>query len=137
MKPMSRNSRRYMVRVGVAMAVYVASLYAANNLIGDAPKAVDFLLAVIPGLATAGLFWAVAMFILETKDEFMRMLLVRMQLIAMGFAMSVFCVWGYLQEFGLAPNLEGHVAIIVLWAVGQLVGTVSNRITHGTWGECW
>ena len=138
MKPMSPAARRYMLRVVVAMTVYLVSLFAAQQLIEDLNVSgpLAWALALIPGLATAGLFYAVGMFIVETTDEFMRMLLVRTQLIATGFAMSVACVWGFLEEFMLVEHFDAFY-IVVLWAAGQFVGMLSNRITHGTWGECW
>lgn len=134
---MTPASRRYLIRVAAAMAVYLVSLFAADHLIEDLEVSgpLAWALAAVPGLATAALFWAVGMFILETKDEFLRMLLVRQQLIATGFAMSVACVWGFLEEFQLVGHVEAFW-IVVLWAVGQPVGMIFNRITHGTAGEC-
>lgn len=130
-------SRRYLIRVAAAMAVYLVSLFAADYLIEDLEVSgpLAWVLAVIPGLATAALFWAVGMFIVETRDEFLRMLMVRQQLIATGFAMSVACVWGFLEEFHLVGHVEAFW-IVVLWAVGQPIGMIFNRATHGTSGEC-
>jgi len=138
MKPMHRVARRYLARMAIAMIVYLASLFAADYLIEDigVSRPAAFALALIPGLASASVFWAVGMFIVETKDEFMRMFMVRVQLIATGFAMTVFCVWGFLEEYTLVPHMAGYM-ILVLWAFGQLVGLVTNRVTLGTWGECW
>lgn len=130
--------RRYFTRIGISMAIYLASLFAANYLIEDMQvgRQIAFVLALIPGLAAAGLFYAVGMFIVEQSDEFMRMLAVRQQLIATGFAMSVATVWGFLEELLLFPHFPGFW-IVVLWAIGTVVGGLSNRITHGTWGNCW
>jgi hypothetical protein len=138
MLPKNPAARRYMVRITVAMTVYVASLIAANHLIENALVAgpLAWAVAVLPGLAIAGTFYAVGMFILEQKDEFIRMLLVRQNLIAMGFAMSVVVVWGFLEGFGFVEHVAGYL-IVIWWAVGLLIGAVSNRITHGSWGQCW
>lgn len=134
---MTSASRRYLIRVAAAMAVYLVSLFAADHLIGDleVSGSLAWALAVIPGLATAALFWAVGMFIVETTDEFLRMMAVRQQLIATGFAMSVACIWGFLEDFELVGHAEGYW-IVVLWALGQPVGMVFNRMTVGSWGEC-
>jgi hypothetical protein len=138
MKRLTPATRSYLIRVAAAMAIYLVSLFMAEYLIErvgvSGPLAVA--LALIPGLAVAGLFYAIGMFIVETKDEFMRMLLVRQQLIAAGFALSVACVWGFLEQYALVEHVEAFW-IVVVWTFGQLVGMVSNRITHGSWGECW
>lgn len=138
MTRMTAPARRYLLRVTIAMAIYVVSLVAANRLIEA--EAVSgplvWLLALTPGLAAAGLFYAVGMFIVEQKDEFIRMLLVRQNLIATGFALSIATVWGFLEEFQLVGHVEAFY-IIVLWSIGLAVGAASNRLTHGTWGSCW
>jgi len=130
--------RRYQLRVAVAMAVYLVSLFGANYLIGQGliGGAFAWALALLPGLATAGLFYAIGMLIVEQKDEFQRMLLVRMNLIAAGFAMSMASIWGFLESFALVDHANAYL-IVVAWAVGQLLGGLSNRMTHGTWGACW
>src|SRR5690606_32989156 len=68
---MTPAARRYLLRVAVAMAIYLASLFAAEYLIGNVGVTgpLAFALALIPGLAVAGLFYAIGMFIVETRDE--------------------------------------------------------------------
>ena len=94
-----------------------------------------FAVALVPGLAIAAMFYNTLSMIAATTDEFMRMLAVRQQLIAAGFALALASVWGTLEMFDLVPHAEAFY-IVVLWAVGLFVGQLSNRITHGTWGEC-
>jgi len=94
-----------------------------------------YAVALIPGLATIGLFWSTGRMIVETEDEFMRMLAVRQQLIGVGFAMAAACVWGTLEVFRLVPHVEAFY-IMVLWSIGVFIGLVANRITHGVWGQC-
>lgn len=130
--------RRYARRVTIAMAVYVVGLLGARYLIerGGVSEPLAFALALVPGLAVAGLFYAVGMLIVEQTDEFLRMLLVRQNLIAVGFALSLASIWGFLEAFDLVPHVAAFY-IVVLWAVGMLLGAVVNRVTHGTWGNCW
>ena len=138
MLPRNPAARRYMVRITAAMAVYVAGLIGANYLIENELVAgpLAWAVAIVPGLAIAAVFYAVGMLILEQKDEFLRMLLVRQNLIATAFAMSIVVVWGFLEGFGLVGHVAGYL-IVVLWAAGLFIGAVSNRITHGSWGQCW
>ena len=130
--------RRYMRRISVAMTVYIVGLLAANYLIAHAlvSGSLGWAVAVLPGLAIAGVFYSVGMLIIEQTDEFIRMLLIRQNLIATAFAMAIVVVWGFLESFGFVRHVPGYL-IVVLWAVGMAIGAVSNRITHGSWGQCW
>ena len=130
--------QRYMTRMMIAMVAYGISIVAAGIAIEtrQAGAALAFALAIVPGLAVTGMFYALGMYIIELKDEFLRMLLVRQNLIATAFAMSIVVVWGFLEGFGLVGHVAGYL-IVVLWAAGLFIGAVSNRITHGSWGLCW
>jgi hypothetical protein len=134
---MTPARRRSLIRLGIVMVIYVASLVAAKHLVVgkvvSGPLA--YALAVIPGLAVAGMFYNTGRMIIETEDEFMRMLAVRQQMVAAGFALSVAAVWGFLEQFGLVSHVEAYW-VVVLWAVGVFIGQVANRIIFGTWGEC-
>ena len=137
MMQMKPAARRGLGRTVIAMVVFLGSFVAAKYLIGgglvSGPLA--YILALIPGLAVAGSFYTSGLMIVETTDEFMRMLAVRQNLIASGFAMSVAAVWGFLEVFELVPHVEAFY-IVVLWAIGVFVGMVVTRITHGVWGQC-
>jgi hypothetical protein len=130
-------AKRGLWRTAVIMAVYVAGIFAAKYLIEDrgvvGPPA--YALALIPGLAMAALFWASGKMIVETEDEFMRMLAVRQHLIAAGFVMAVASMWGTLEMFDLVPHV-GAFYIVMVWAAGIFVGMIVNRVTHGVWGQC-
>ena len=129
--------RQYLIRTLAVMAIYIAGIFGAAYLIETVgvSRPLAFAVALVPGLAMAGMFYNTISMIAATKDEFMRMLAVRQQLIAAGFAMALASVWGTLEMFELVPHREAFY-IVVLWAVGLLVGQVANRISHGTWGEC-
>jgi hypothetical protein len=129
--------RRYLIRTLVVTAVYIAGIFGASHLIGTVgvSRSLAFAVALIPGLAMAGMFFNTLSMIAATTDEFMRMLAVRQQLIAAGFAMAIASAWGTLEMFDLVPHVEAFY-IVVLWAFGLFVGQLSNRLTHGIWGEC-
>ena len=119
------------------MALYVVGLLAANYLIEvqGVSGVLAWVLVLVPGLAVVGLIWAVGMYMAEQEDEFLRMLMVRQQLIATGFVLSAGSVWGLLEEFALVGHVTA-IFVVVVWAVGLLVGVLVTRITHGTWGGC-
>ena len=130
-------AKRNLQRTAIIMFVYLAGIFAAKYLIDKQGVAgpLAYGLALIPGLAMAAIFWTSAQAIAETDDEFMRMLALRQNLIAAGFAMAVASVWGTLEMFELVPH-AGAFWIVMLWAVGIFVGLIVNRITHGVWGQC-
>ena len=138
MTQMTPPIRRYMARITIAMTIYIMGLFAANYLIDNelVSGPLAWTVALIPGLAIASVFFTVGMLILEQKDEFIRMLLIRQNLIATTLVMSIVVIWGFLEGFGLVEHVAGY-GIVMLWAFGMLIGAVSNRLTHGSWGQCW
>lgn len=129
--------RRYLVRLGIATAVYVATLAVALRLVGDG-RVVGvpaYLLATLPGLAVIGMFWAIGRLIVEQTDEYQRLLLVRQTLVATGFALSIATVWGFLENLRLVPHVDAFF-VAVLWFAGLAVGSIYNRLTLGDGGDC-
>ena len=124
--------RRYFLRVGVAMTLYVACLAAANRLVGTGhvtgPAA--YALAILPGLAIIGVFWAIGRLLIEEKDEFLRVLLVRQSLVATAFALSIATIWGFLENVDLVPHVDSYF-VAILWFAGLGVGSLYNRLTLG------
>lgn len=128
----SAAHRRYSWRVYVALAAYVVTLLVADHLIvqrglaGPAAVAVAFL----PGVCVAAYFWALALFVVEEKDEYLRALLVRQVLVAMGVTMTVATLWGMLESFDLVPHVDAYLAIVV-FCFGQALGALFNKLTLG------
>ena len=134
----SSARRRYFWRMAASMSIYVVSLFSAELLIGRelVSGLLMWVLALVPGLAIIGAFYAIGMLILEQKDEFMRMLVVRQTLVATGFALSIATVWGFLENFDLVPHVDAYW-VAILWFLGFGLGGYVNKRTMGAWGECW
>lgn len=134
---MGAPTRRYMVRLFSAMGVYMVSLFAAKYLLKNhmVEGWAVWPLALLPGLSVVGAFYAVGMLIIEQKDEYVRMLLVRQTLVASALAMAAATVWGFLENFGLVAHIDAFYWAIV-WFFGLGVGAIFNRITLGSWGGC-
>ncbi|WP_246449455.1 MULTISPECIES: hypothetical protein [Novosphingopyxis] len=129
-------ARRYLRRLSTAMAIYLLSLFAGEYLIERdlVSGPVTWVLALLPGLAIIGAFWAIAMLIVETEDEFIRMLMVRQVMIGTGFALSIATIWGFLENFELVPHVDAYW-VAILWFGGFGLGACVNRLTHGAWGN--
>lgn len=126
---------RYIKRVAIFTSLYLAS-FALLTFSDEAfalPLALRYVIALLPGLAISGVFWAIARLIVEEKDEFLRMLTIRQTLIASGLALSAASIWGFLEAADLVVHLDAYW-VAVAWFFGLFVGAIANRIEHGTWG---
>jgi putative flippase GtrA len=130
--------RRYMWRIGISMAGYVVTLLLAVVLIEkmglDGPPAV--IIALLPAICVAGVFWAMARLLIEEQDEYLRMLLVRQLLVATGLTLTVATFWGFLEQFEFVPHVPAWYAILVFFA-GQGIGALVNKLTLGDAGGCY
>ena len=121
--------RRYVLRVAVATACYLVTLSAALHFVGrgivTGPPA--YLLGILPGLSVAGFFWAIARLIVEERDEYLRLLLVKQALVATGFTLTLVTIWGFLENLALVPHVDAFY-VAILWFFGLGVGSVVNRL---------
>jgi|GEM_PF-3009531 len=127
---------RYLARFGGSMAIYVLSLSSASYLTQRhlADGGFIWVLALLPGLAIVGVFYAIARFIVEQKDEFLRMLLVRQALIGTVMALSISTVWGFLENFGLVARVDSYW-VAVIWFVGFGFGGFINWMSYRARGD--
>jgi hypothetical protein len=138
MKSSSRAAqRRYLLRLAVSMAAYIVTLTAALRFVGGGAVSgpLAYVLAILPGLAVAGVFWAVGRLLIEETDEYLRNLLIRQVLVATGFTLSLVTVWGFLENFELVAHVDAFY-VAILWFIGLDVGSVYNRLTVGASGRC-
>ncbi|MEL7197985.1 MAG: hypothetical protein AAGL10_06690 [Pseudomonadota bacterium] len=127
--------KRYIKRIAIATSLYMVAMgllvWVMNT--DDPSPALRFGLALLPGFAVIGVFWAIGRLIVEEQDEFIRMLVVRQSLIATGFALSLASVWGFLETAGVVPHADAYWWP-VMWFLGLAIGAVANRLEYGAWG---
>ncbi len=126
----SPAARRYVWRVAAAMGAYLITLFAAEILIDDRGLSgpLAWIVALLPGLCVASVFWAIGRLLIEEKDEYLRSLMVRQMLIASGIAMVVATIYGFLENYGLVPHVAAFY-LAILFFVGLGVGGMYNRLT--------
>ena len=119
--------RRYTYRLAIAMTAYLVTLFLAVTLVrkGDLTGPLAWLLALLPGLCIASVFWVFGRLLIEETDEYQRMLLVRQSLIATGITLSVVTAWGFLETFGLVAHVDAFY-IAPLWFIGLGLGACWN-----------
>lgn len=132
---MSKSSakRRYNAAVlgcsaGYGGALLGATAYFRNH--PDARSVTAYAAAIVPALLIIGIFVAIGRYLIEERDEYLRMLMVRQSLIASGLALSVATVWGFLESFGLAPHVDAYW-FAVIWFGGLGLGACVNKLTLG------
>jgi hypothetical protein len=128
--------RRYVKRVLIAMVGYIATLFLAEYLIDDGGLTgpLAWLVALLPGLCVASVFWAIGRLLIEETDEYLRSLLVRQMLVATGMTMVIATIYGFLENYGLVGHVDAFY-LTILFFVGLGVGSLVNRLTLGD-GSC-
>lgn len=133
--PQKLAQTRYVKRVAIFTSLYLATFafmtFAEQAF--EVPMAMRYVIALLPGLAVSGMFWAIARLIIEEEDEFVRMLTVRQTLIASGFALSAASIWGFLEAADLVIHLDAYW-VAIAWFFGLIIGSVVNFIQHEMWG---
>lgn len=129
--------RRYVGRMIPISLAYVATVMLASWIIPDDAAATPLTVAValVPALATSGFIWAMARYIAELTDEYVRMLEVRKMLFATGLTLALASGWGILELFTDVPRVPLFY-VFPVWCLGLAVGSLVNRVTIGDGGPC-
>lgn len=123
---------RYNRRVLLLTIAYVVLLVPAVYLLSRHLVAglAAYVVGVLPALPVAGIFVAIGAYLVEERDEYLRMLATRQSLIATGTAMVAATIWGFLEGFELLPHMVGYAWPIVWFArlgLGSCVNTLIER----------
>jgi hypothetical protein len=113
---------------GYATALFAAIIYFNNH--PNARSALAYVAAIVPALLIIGIFFAIGRYLIEERDEFLRLLMVRQTLVASALALSLATVWGFLESFGLAPHVDAYW-FAVIWFGGLGLGACVNKLTLG------
>ena len=129
--------KRYNARVVWLSLLYAAFLLAAvygfkHHLLRGVAA---YVAAVLPALPIIGIFAAIGRYLVEERDEYVRMLMVRQTLWASGFALSAATIWGFLESFDLVGHLDGYY-VAIAWFLGLGLGGCINRLTLGAPVRC-
>lgn len=119
--------RRYNRRALVWPFAYMALLFAAiAGYKAGLSGPILWLLALLPALPVLYLLWALARYLVEETDEYLRMRAAIAALWATGFMLGLATVWGFLETFRLVPHVPAW-AVVPIWAIGLGLGTLANR----------
>ena len=129
--------RRYVGRMIPISIAYIAAVMLASWIIPDDAAATPLTVAValVPALATSGFIWAMARYLAELTDEYVRMLEIRKILVATGLTLALASGWGILELFTDVPKVPIFF-VFPVWCLGLVVGSLVNRLTIGDAGPC-
>lgn len=121
--PNNPAQRRFLVRFVVCMALYAPlSILAVWGFLRGHQNAIPaFLLALLPALSIIGALAATAMYLIEEKDDFQRVVQVQALLGGIGGTLVVTTVWGYLEDYG---NFR-HFDLLWTWGIFWLLTGLS------------
>jgi hypothetical protein len=111
---------RYVLRVNIAIAIYVVVLLAVE-LSAQPTGLARYLVAVLPAIPLLAIIAFVAQYLREEKDEFVRTEVTIALLGGIGLTLAFATVWGFLETFAGIPRLP-------LWSVFPIFAGVSGLL---------
>ncbi len=129
--------RRYLLRVAVASAIYVLTVFLAIHVLAHQHMSMPFAiaLAVFPSLPIVAIIAIVGLYLKEEKDEFQRELFIQSLLWGTGATLAVTSFWSFLHLFARVPPVDGFHVFILFWLFVGLSGYPLHRYYGGGSGE--
>lgn len=117
---MSPALRTYNNRVLAAGGVYMVSFWIAASVYDSARpgEAVVSVLALVPAIPALAMIWAMARYIKDETDEYLRHQAIMAGLFGLALVLALATVWGFLETFGLVPHVWSWW-VFPVWAIGM------------------
>ena len=118
--------RRYTIRVMLFMASYVVILISSLAFARSGTVHAQIILvglALITALPIIGVFWAVYRLLIETDDEYQRLLFAKQTLLATAFTLIIVTVWQFLDVYRVVaagPQWMGVIWFAMLGVAGPI-----------------
>ena len=108
----------YNRRVLLSSFGYVLGLGIAVTLWNDyeLSRPVVFAISLLPTLPTFGIIWAMARYLSDEQDEYLRHRTIMASLVALGFVLAIGIFWGFLEMFELVPHIWAWW-VLPVWAI--------------------
>lgn len=111
-KRMLLASLGYVVGLGVATLIYERVRLAVPLLA---------VLALLPAIPTLAMIWAMARYLLDETDEYLRHRTLLASVIGLGFVLTLGSFWGFLETFGVVPHVWAWW-VVPVFAIGMGIG---------------
>ncbi|AWW73346.1 hypothetical protein CD351_02770 [Erythrobacter sp. KY5] len=121
----SEALRNYNNRMLAASMAYVVGMLSGvwlyNNV--ELSKPLAFLAALLPTVPALGMVWAMARYLTDETDEYLRHRASLSAMIGLGFVLVAGTVWGFMETFGVAPHVWAWW-VVPIFAIGLGIGQV-------------
>lgn len=117
--------RRYTVRILLFMASYAVILTSSLTFArgGEHSQGTLIGLALITAFPIIGVFWAIFRLLVETDDEYQRLLFAKQTLLATAITLVIVTVWQFLQVYDVVtagPQWMGAIWFAMLGVAGPI-----------------
>ncbi|WP_100259991.1 hypothetical protein [Qipengyuania seohaensis] len=108
------NRRMMVCSIGYILGLGIAIVLWRNYELADWTV---FALTLLPILPTFGMIWAMARYLTEETDEYLRHRSMMASLAALAFVLALGIFWGFLEMFELVPHIWAWW-VLPAWAIG-------------------
>jgi hypothetical protein len=113
--PAQQRYNRHVILASLAYgALLIGEQYALHH--GHVAAGAAYGLALLPALPIVAIFLLVGRYLVDERDEYLRLRMVRQILWSTGLTLAATTVWGFLEDAGL-PHLPMFY-VAVLWFAG-------------------
>ncbi|OAN84029.1 hypothetical protein A8B77_06275 [Erythrobacter sp. EhN03] len=102
------SSLGYVLGLGIAVTLW--NSYQLSD-------ALVFAISLLPTLPTFGIIWAMARYLAEEQDEYLRHRMIMAALVALGVVLAIGIFYGFLEMFELVPHIWAWW-VLPVWAIG-------------------
>ena len=102
------SSLGYVLGLGIAVTLW--NSYQLSD-------ALVFAISLLPTLPTFGIIWAMARYLAEEQDEYLRHRTIMAALVALGVVLAIGIFYGFLEMFELVPHIWAWW-VLPVWAIG-------------------
>lgn len=115
----SRAMANYNRRIVFSSLGYVLGLGIAVTLWNSyqLSDALVFAISLLPTVPTFGIIWAMARYLAEEQDEYLRHRMIMAALVALGVVLAIGIFYGFLEMFELVPHIWAWW-VLPVWAIG-------------------
>lgn len=119
----------YNRRVLVSSFGYALGLGIAVTLWNDyeLSRPAVFAISLLPTLPTFGVIWAMARYLAEEQDEYLRHRTIMAALVALGLVLALGIFWGFLEMFELVPHVWAWW-VLPVWAIGLALTQLWQKV---------
>jgi hypothetical protein len=122
-------NRRYLKRFFPLIILYIAAVCGVSVWFnhGGPPAWLRVPVAILPALPIIGVVAAMGAYIVEQQDEYLRMLIIRQVLVAIGITLTITTAWGFLETFGLVAHIPAY-ATFILFCLGMIPSSIAQSL---------